>query len=439
MSRQSLLPSLARALLTALALSACSTDAGHQPAPSASAAAASPSANGSAQVAAPAVGTAVSTHARAAHGEPPGDAARGRKLAQQFECNRCHGGLDIPPIASESHCIRCHQDVIKGRFSHKADNAKWQKNVAYLTAVPSLAAAGQRLNYSWLVGYLLNPHDLRPNLAQTMPRLPLDRQQARDIASYLSQPAGAPAATDLTGADLARGKKLITAKACLSCHNFGGSGLPPNASNKGDAETRAAIMLAPDLRYARQRLKPQNIVQWLLDPRQLKPDTPMPQTPMSRDEARDIAHFILHAPLTALKRAPAPQPLPVLTRKIGFDEVANKVLNKTCRHCHGDPAVAIGDGGPGNTGGFGFKGRGLNLTSYQRIHAGYLDDAGERHSIFKPMKDGTPRLVAAMLARHREIAGKPDSDIRGMPLGLPAVPMADIQLVASWIAQGRPR
>jgi hypothetical protein len=44
-----------------------------------------------------------------------------------------------------------------------------------------------------------------------------------------------------------------------------------------------------------------------------------------------------------------------------------------------------------------------------------------------------------MLARWAEVAGQPNPKIRGMPLGLPPMSMEDIQLVASWVAQGRPR
>jgi hypothetical protein len=99
----------------------------------------------------------------------------------------------------------------------------------------------------------------------------------------------------------------------------------------------------------------------------------------------------------------------------------------------------LGDGGPGNTGGFGFKPRGLNVSRYEYVQAGYLDDDGERQSVFRKTSKGVPRLVAAMMARHFELAGKPDDEVRGMPLGFPPIPIEDIQLVLTWIAQGRPR
>jgi hypothetical protein len=60
-------------------------------------------------------------------------------------------------------------------------------------------------------------------------------------------------------------------------------------------------------------------------------------------------------------------------------------------------------------------------------------------SVFRPTKDGTPRLVAALIARQKEEAGLVDPEVRGMPLGLPALSAKEVQLVESWVAQGRPQ
>jgi hypothetical protein len=57
------------------------------------------------------------------------------------------------------------------------------------------------------------------------------------------------------------------------------------------------------------------------------------------------------------------------------------------------------------------------------------------------MKDaeGVPRLVKALLARYDEESGSATGEVRGMPLGYEPIAMEDIQLVETWIAQGRPR
>jgi hypothetical protein len=130
--------------------------------------------------------------------------------------------------------------------------------------------------------------------------------------------------------------------------------------------------------------------------------------------------------------------LPILQRKVGFEEVNLQVFAVTCRHCHTNPDLAGGDGGPGNTGGFGFKPRKIDFSSYQGIQSGGVDERGQRVSLFAPTREGLPRLVAALVARQREARGQQSDEVRGMPLGLPALSAQQIQLVESWVAQGRP-
>lgn len=378
----------------------------------------------------------------------PGDPARGRELATQFECGRCHDGLDVPPVAMEKHCFHCHQDVLADKFKGASSTAiaKWKPHIAYARDVPSLLGAGRRYDPAWIERFLLAPYDLRPLLRPTMPRLALDAEQARDLAAYVTRErlATVPEEPSLAGADLARGRKLIEEKGCGACHSFTGVAAlpeapPPLADEHYAFEERAPVALAPDLRNARDQLSVRTVYEWIANPKGIKDDTPMPKTELGPDEIRDLTAYVLRAPLEAAPPKPIPARLPVLERRVGYQEVSERVLGMTCRHCHSDPDIARGDGGAGNTGGFGFKPRGLNLKDYESTLAGALDDQGERRSIFAPLSDGTPRLLGALLARQAEEAGQVNPEIRGMPLGLPALPPEDIQIVESWIAQGRPR
>jgi hypothetical protein len=114
---------------------------------------------------------------------------------------------------------------------------------------------------------------------------------------------------------------------------------------------------------------------------------------------------------------------------VTWEEVDREVFHEVCRHCHADPVPVGGDGGPGNTGGFGFVGAGLDLSSYEALIR------GGRHDPLARLPDGTPRLVAHLWARHLEVAGRP-SELLGMPLGLPPLPPDRIALVEAWIRQG---
>ena len=370
-----------------------------------------------------------------------GNADHGKALVQKFECNRCHDGTGFEAAPLEKHCTSCHDQIALGKFRAPADKlAKWKKNVGHMREVPSLVSAGKRLRPEWVVAFLQEPRDLRPHMSPTMPRLAITPAQAGDIAAYLLRETSKPAQPALKG-DAAQGRLLFEQKSCGTCHGFGGVaelGTRPDPELGSDRDRRA-VRLAPDLRHARERLLPAQLVAWLLDPSGIKPGTLMPVSGLSPQDAAHLSAFILETPLAPARAPSIPARLPVLERKVGFEEVMDRVLGKTCRHCHSDPDVSLGDGGPGNTGGFGFAPRRLNVATYSGISAGLLDQRGERQSVFAKLADGTPRLVAAMLARYSELAGKPNPEVRGMPLGLPPIPIEDIQLVESWIAQGRPR
>jgi mono/diheme cytochrome c family protein len=269
-----------------------------------------------------------------------------------------------------------------------------------------------------------------------MPRLALSPEQARDIATYLTR-GGATAgpAVPAAEANVAHGKQLLSERGCVSCHRVSGAGLSSPPSNQPAVRT---LGLAPDLRFARERSEPSTIVRWLLDPQRLKHDAAMPNLGLSPDDARDLAAFLSFGALGPPDPAQPIERLPLLARRVSFDEVNSGVFAVTCRHCHTNPDLADGDGGPGSTGGFGFKPRKIDFSSYQGIQSGGVNAQGERVSLFAPTKDGVPRLVAALLARQHELAGRESDEVRGMPLGLPSLSAEQIQLVESWVAQGRP-
>ncbi len=366
-----------------------------------------------------------------------GDALRGQELVQRFECNRCHEGTGFAAAPLAKNCFSCHEQILSGTFPVSASAlARFRPHVASAREAPSLTAIADRLRAGWIRSYLLEPHDLRPRLTPTMPRLALDGAQAADIAAYLTRAAKPASAPQPGEAD--RGRELMEQKGCSSCHAF--SGVPAFTSSEppppGSDAARAAA-LAPDLRFTRERFRPEQLTRWLLDPKAMKPDTRMPSFGLTPDEAADMAAYVWSTPLEPEARAPFTRLAP-LTRRVSFDEVNRQVFSRTCHHCHTDPESSGGDGGPGNSGGFGFGPRGVSFSSHASILSGYLDAQGRRRSLFEPLADGTPRLVAALLARHDEADRAPRDAVPGMPLGLPALSAEDIQLVESWVAQGKP-
>lgn len=371
----------------------------------------------------------------------------GKELVLTYQCNRCHDGTGHEAAVQAKHCVHCHKDIVEDRFTAAAASiARWKPRVKELADAPSLEATGKRFTRRWLEQYLLQPSDLRPHLQQYMPRLAITPADARDIAAYLvpqiERPIVDPAKTlEIAGADLGKGRQLIETKGCGSCHVFTGvAALPSSAPpSMGAKDFEIGHRLAPDLRFARDRVTPAKLVAWLSDPVEVKPDTKMPRTKLSAAEVKDLAGYILTTELAPPPTSPKRERLPLLTRKVLYREVDDKVFHRTCWHCHSEPDYAIGDGGPGNSGGLGFKPRGLNLSGYEGIAAGFVDDKNERQSVFAKDKEGVPRLVRALLARHDEERGAATGEVRGMPLGYDPLSAEEIQLVDTWISQGRPR
>lgn len=224
----------------------------------------------------------------------------------------------------------------------------------------------------------------------------------------------------------------MRSRGCFACHAFGD--VRP-AEGQPHAVAR---QLAPDLRHTRARMDAAMLDRWLRAPSLARPGTRMPDPRLADDERALVVATLLHAPLPHEPPPPPAARLPLLDRPVGFDEVADRVLSRSCWHCHADPDFARGDGGAGNTGGFGFPPRGVNLLDHAGASSGYLDDEGERRSLFALDDEGTPHLVRVLMTRHAELAGRTVPGITGMPLGLPPLPLEDIQLIETWIAQGRP-
>lgn len=373
--------------------------------------------------------------ARDATDAAPIDRAAALALVETFECNRCHDGTGLPAAPQDKHCVACHRAIRDGTFAAApADLATWRAHATSLLVAPSLAHA-RRLRRAWIEAFLLHPIEVRPGLPASMPRLAIAPAQAALLAAYLAPDDPLAAATAAAAAgDPVRGAQLYAARGCPSCHAFTGAAVPA-ASGPAIARSADAAALAPDLALTRVRMAPVRVAAWIAAP---APDSLMPRLGLTDAEAQDLAAFVVQTPLPAAAPPPPPEPrLPVLTRAIGFDEVAERVFRKVCWHCHAQPDYARGDGGPGNTGGFGFAPRGLDLSSYEGAASGSRGDDGKRRGIFAPLPDGTPRVIAHLMARRREVRGE-QGPVRGMPLGFPPLSLEDIQLVESWIAQGRP-
>lgn len=387
-----------------------------------------------------------------------------RDVFVRHECHRCHEieGVAAPP--AQKQCSGCHVELAnaptdpkkmeKGHATYGDAFDRFVRRTQTLYVdVPPLASLS-RFRASWLRSFLQSPYDLRPHLAESMPRLALTPADVDVLVKGLARdvPPPTPSAERLE-----RGAGLFEARACTTCHLFGNRRFPTQPAALFEFKRPAVSLLAraPDLRHARDRLNRDVVVKLVMDPRSVNARAQMPKLGLSRADAELLADFVLAGDVGAPTEAPAPVVAAVKpTGPIRYEDVEQRVFRKVCWHCHSNADFADGEGGPGNTGGFGFPELGLSFATYDEMMNGALGPDGEYRSIFRKGSTGEPVLLEVLRKRLHENQRDfvkpgldsrarpmepPDTSQRGMPLGLPAVEPEDLALVEAWIAAGKPR
>jgi mono/diheme cytochrome c family protein len=397
------------------------------------------------------VATLLSLLAATAAAAPDQQLARGRALVEQAQCGRCHTLPDpIAPVPRARSCAGCHAWIhASGEDPAQAARARrdfplWDRylaNVASFLAVPDLRASGARLDPAFVARYLRSPFKIRPSLPEGMIRTGFTEDEAAAVAAWLtaaplamSAEARQAAEIALSSAadDVAAGAQLFERLRCASCHALGGR------------PATVAGPPAPDLTFVRARMRPAITAAFIVDPT-LGGATAMPRYPISPRDAAHLRDFLFAQSTDAHDQLSIAGDLPLLARPVSYAEVRAQVLDRICIHCHMDPRRNGGEGGPGNTGGLGYAGAGLDLETWAGVQRGARDARGRRVSILTAEAGAEAPLVARLRARYvehaRELAG-PRAVVAGgapgMPLGLPPLGPEQFRLVRSWVAQGAP-
>ncbi len=368
-------------------------------------------------------------------GPPKASPATPREAVEHFQCNRCHVIASLQPASAKlaENCVTCHQAISAGRMDlwyRSTEVERWRLNLTHLVRTPDLESIGQRVKRSWLVGFLQAPHVVRPLYGATMPRLPIGPREAALIADFFQ--VTEEESPEPPVGDAAAGQALYAQRGCADCHSRGDSAALTLRYGAPEFKAPSARRRAPDLQYAPARMSRPQLRRWLEDPRKMIPDSEMPAFSFSARELDDLVAF-LSVPLPEAKRLEVRRPR-VLQREVRYPEVAQKLSRHLCFHCHSDQNRP-GDQGPGNTGGFGYFGVALDLATREGIVRGVRRD-GQFRGQPDRLSDGTPRLVASLLARQAELQGQVDPEVLGMPLGFPPIPDDEIDLINTWLEQG---
>lgn len=177
----------------------------------------------------------------------------------------------VPPagtfefLAYDLRCLSCH--AVEGRGG---------------TYAPDLTSEGSRLREDWIAQFVELPDMVRP-LSQQMPKLNLTPEEAKIIASYMSErrldatipkeiPGGA-----ITPEEVQRGRDAFQARGCFSCHTAG--------------EGPGGVA-GPDLKAVADRLKPGAIWFHIKNPHAVNPYSAEPDYGLTDEEARVLAAYL---------------------------------------------------------------------------------------------------------------------------------------------------
>jgi hypothetical protein len=403
--------------------------------------------------------------------------AQGRGVIDRLECTRCHVIDDLAPAARPAHCVSCHVfldgltrddrrwSTLASRYGQDVLE-RYQRNIEHYRAVPDLTAIARRLRPEFVRDYVREPFDVRPTMEETMVRVRVSDDEVRAITRYFAavaevadpyadpslesaprSAAGDPPPRD--DARIARGRELFQQRGCSTCHYVGNLRL-----GRTEQQIRAAGMpsrLAPNLRFVRDRMHPDVVVDWILAPDRIAPGTPMPNMHVSVADAELIRDFLWHADPELEPTPPKSDfALPAaVERPVGWEEVRTRVLGRVCVHCHMNDHER--DLGPGNRGGWGWPAEHVRFRTYEALVAGMPGIEDRSWSVLETWEGGTmPLLLEVMLRRRDEERRdhvlpfhdheRPHYEVEepGMPMGLPSIPDEEIAIVRAWIEQGCP-
>ncbi|HZD41120.1 MAG TPA: c-type cytochrome, partial [Terriglobales bacterium] len=227
-----------------------------------------------------------------AHGEVPlweFPLLRGPKA--QSSCPSCH--LDVQKFSEDAPLLAEGQRLFEQVGCTGCHLVKGYENIPRIG--PSLLKVSAKVDPSWIVHWIENPHKFRPRTR--MPNFDLKEADAVAIASFIwsqSKEEGAkwlqehPLPPDYREGDaerIAQGKKLVESIGCKGCHGFAEGEFTTSLGKSKD--------LVPNLKDVAAKVGPQWVYHWLKNPRAYSPDTRMPSLRLSDDEALAITSYLM--------------------------------------------------------------------------------------------------------------------------------------------------
>ena len=191
------------------------------------------------------------------HGATP-TAAGGRLLYNELGCVNCHGGETGLP-------------ALRG---------------------PALATVTQRVRSAWLRKFVADPASVHPGAVMPQALAKADEKTLVAVEHYLAslKPSAAPkAAAKIMHVNAGRGGELFHTLGCVACHQPGKDFVPPEGAPKAEEFSHRSVGFSDlQAKYSLDALGA-----FILDPLKVRTDGRMPKIAMERQDAIDIAGYLL--------------------------------------------------------------------------------------------------------------------------------------------------
>ncbi|HXH73409.1 MAG TPA: c-type cytochrome [Bacteriovoracaceae bacterium] len=162
-------------------------------------------------------------------------------------------------VANQYNCYGCHNiDGIGGALSKAFEDQNF--------GPPYLTREGHRVQTDWLFDFLKNVHPIRPYVKVRMPTFNFTHQELNALVSgfqagSMQATFEAPVKVEWEPGEREAAQKIWNDLACTTCHTSG--------FNKEDPQ-------APDLHFAKGRLRSSWMDAWIANPQSFLPYTSMP-------------------------------------------------------------------------------------------------------------------------------------------------------------------
>jgi mono/diheme cytochrome c family protein len=251
----------------------------------------------------------------------------------------------------EANCIKCHaevQDLALAQQIAQGEGLFVQlgchgchvvEGYSELPKIgPYLRRVAAKDDPSWMVRWVTNPHNFRPNTR--MPNFLFKEEEGIAITAYLLDASKAEGGEWLTAhpepeginpgdpALVERGKALVNSLGCRGCHGF-------SADQKATVIGQGQKDFAPNLAKIAEKTSARWIYYWIKNPRDFSPTTAMPSLRLSDEEARAITSYLM----TLGEKAEKPE----VVARLGDPEMIARgkglVRKYGCYGCHNIPEM----------------------------------------------------------------------------------------------------